>query len=122
MIESDVRAVLVADAAVVALVVDRVAAGVIPEGEIRPYITYQLVTGQRPGSLSAHGTLRNARIQLSCWSPSYGVAKQIAQAVQDAIEASVLFDVVFIGDVELYDAETALHYVVLDYSIWQDNP
>lgn len=119
MIESDLQAVLVADTAVGAICADRIAAGVIPEGEVRPYVTYTLIAGQRFGSMSAPGILRNARIQLSCWSPSYSVAKSLALAVQNAIEASALFEVVFNGDQDLYNPETNLNYVVIDYSIWQ---
>lgn len=120
MIESDLRAALLAAAPLTALVGQRVAAGVMPEGESRPYVTFALVGGQRAGSLVAPGTLRNARMQISCWSPSYAQAKQIAQAAQDAVEASVLFDAIFNGDQDLYDPTTKLHYVALDYSIWQD--
>lgn len=120
MIESDIRAVLVADAAVGAICADRIAAGLIPEGELRPYVTYSLVTGERIPSMTDSGVMRHARIQINCWSPSYGVAKALALAVQTAIEASVLFDVVFIGDLDLIDPETNLFYVVIDYSVWQN--
>lgn len=120
MIEADLRIALLAASALTAIVGERVAAGVLPEGTTRPYVTYSLVSAQRAGSLSAPGTLRNARMQISCWSTTYTQAKQIAQAAQDAIEASVLFDAVFNGDQDLYDPSTKLHYVALDYSIWQD--
>ncbi len=119
MIEVDVRAVLVADTAVGAIVADRIAAGVMPEGEVRPYVTYSLVTGERIPSMTDSGVMRHARVQLDCFSPSYGQAKALALAVQTAIEASALFEVVFITDQDLYDPETNLFYVVLDYSVWQ---
>lgn len=119
MIEIDLRAALVAASAVTALVGQRIAAGVLPQGEIRPYVTYSLVAGERIPSMTDSGVMRHARMQLNCWSPSYGVAKQIALAVQTAIEASALFEVVFIGDQDLYDPETDLFYMVLDYSVWQ---
>jgi hypothetical protein len=119
MIESDIRAVLIAAPAVAALVGDRVAAGILPEGETRPYVTYALITGERIGSLTDSGLMRHARVQINGWSPNYGTAKQIALAVQTAIEASALFEVVFIGDQDLYDPETKLHYVAVDYSVWQ---
>lgn len=119
MIESDVHAVLIAAPAVTAIVGQRVAAGVLPEGELRPYITYSLVSGERIGSMTDSGLMRHARIQLNCWSPNYGVSKQLALAVQAAIEASAVFDVVFLGDQDLYDPETKLFYTVLDYSVWQ---
>jgi hypothetical protein len=119
MIESDVQTVLLAASAVTALVGTRVAAGMLPEGELRPYVTYSLITGERIPSMTDSGLMRHVRIQLDCWSPNYGQAKQIALAVQAAMEASALFNVVFIADQDLYDGEVKLHYVVLDYSVWQ---
>lgn len=119
MIESDVQTVLLAASAVTALVGNRVAAGMLPEGELRPYVTYSLITGERIASMTDSGLMRHARIQLDCWSPNYGEAKRIALAVETAIEASALFEVVFIGDQDLQDNETKLHRVVVDYSVWQ---
>lgn len=122
MIESDVQTVLLAAPAVTALVGTRVAAGMLPEGELRPYVTYSLITGERIPSMTDSGLMRHARIQLDCWSPNYKQSKQIALAVETAIEASALFEVVFIGDQDLYDNETKLHRVVVDYSVWQVTP
>jgi len=119
MIEIDLRAAMIAAPAVTALVGQRIAAGILPEGELRPYVTYSLVTGERIPSMSDSGLMRHARMQVNCWSQSYSEAKQIALAVQSAIEASALFEVVFIGDQDLYDPETNLFYMVLDYSVWQ---
>lgn len=119
MIESDVQTVLLAASAVTALVGTRIAAGMLPEGELRPYVTYSLITGERIPSMTDSGLMRHARIQLDCWSPSYKESKQIALAVEAAIEASALFDCVFITDQDLYDNETKLHRVVVDYSVWQ---
>lgn len=119
MIEVDVRAALLADSAVTALVAQRIAAGIMPEGTVRPYVTYSLVTGERIPSMTDSGLLRHARIQFNCFAVTYASAKQIALAVQTAIEASALFEVVFLTDQDLYDPETNLFYTVLDYSVWQ---
>ncbi|WP_330114077.1 DUF3168 domain-containing protein [Pseudomonas sp. JS3066] len=120
MIELDLRAALLAHAPLTALVQQKVAALIAPEGTQPPYVTYQLITGTRQGSMSTQGSLRNARMQLLCFARSYGEAKQVAQAVQDAVEDSTQFEVVFNGDQDLYEPDTKLQYVVLDYSIWQD--
>lgn len=119
MIEVDVRAALIAAPAVTALVGQRIAAGIMPEGTVRPYVTYSLVAGERIPSMTDSGLLRHARIQLNCFAVTYAAAKQIALAVQTTIEASALFDVVLIDDQDLYDAETNLFYVVIQYSVWQ---
>lgn len=122
MIEADLRAVLLAAGAVSAIVGTRVAAMLIPEGDAAPYVTYQLISAERHGSMSAPGTMRNARIQLTCWSASYGEAKQLALAVAAAIDGAALFQAVQVGDQDLYDPTAKLYAVALDYSLWQDNP
>lgn len=119
MIEADLRTALLASAAVTALVDQRVAAGVLPEGAARPAITYSLVAGTRPGSLSSAGATRQARMQITCWSPSYGQAKALGEAAQGAIEDAALFDAAFNGDQDTYDPTAKLHGVILDYSLWQ---
>lgn len=117
MIETDLIAVLVNDPAVAALVGDRVALTALPEGDARPYIVCQLISGQRPGSMCSTGRNRRVRMQVSCFAPAYLVAKNIAQAAMDAIEGYEDFGVVFNGDQDLMDPTTKLFYTVLDYSI-----
>lgn len=119
MIEQDLRTALMAHAPLVALVGENIAAVVAPEGCQPPYLVYQLIAGQRTASMSQPGARVNKRMQLTCFSRSYGQAKAIAQAAQDAVEASPLFAAVFQGDQDLYDPETKLRYVALDYSLWQ---
>lgn len=120
MIEAELITLLAGDAAVEALVGDRVSLTVAPEGTQEPYIVCQLITGQRPGSLSSTGARRRLRMQVSCFSASYLQAKQVAEAAQNAVENYEDFEVVFNGDQDLYEANTKLCYTVLDYSITQN--
>ncbi len=120
MIEIDIRTALLGSSAVTSIVEDRIALLSIPEGEPAPYVVYQLVSGNREGSMVSGGCLRNGRFQLSCFSPDYLQAKHLAEAVQNAIEDYEGFDSVFISDRDLQDPTTKLYYVVLEYSIWQD--
>ena len=117
MIETELIAVLVADASVFALVSDRVSLTSMPEGEQRPYVVCQLINGQRTGSMNSTGLNRRARMQVSCFANSYLVAKQIAEACENAIENYEDFGVVFNGDQDLQDSSTKLFYTVLDYSL-----
>jgi hypothetical protein len=120
MIETELIEVLVNDADVSALVGDRVALTVIPEDSAAPYIVCQLITGQRPGSLSSTGNRRRLRIQVNCYAKNVLQAKAVVEAAQNAIENYENFEVVFNGDQDLYDATTKLCYTVLDYSITQN--
>lgn len=119
MIEQDLRTALMAHAPLAALVGENVSAVVAPEGCQPPYVVFQLVAGQRPASMSRPGSTVNKRMQITCFARSYSQVKAIAQAVQDAVEASPLFAAAFQGDQDLYDPETKLRYVALDYSLWQ---
>ena len=120
MIETELIEVLVNDADVSVLVGDRVALSVIPEGSPAPYIVCQLITGQRPGSLSSTGNRRRLRMQVNCYAQNVLQAKAIVEAAQNAIENYENFEVVFNGDQDLYDATTKLCYTVLDYSLTQN--
>lgn len=120
MIEADIRTALLGSSAVMSIVEERIAALTMPEGESAPYVVYQLVAGNREGSMISGGCLRNGRFQLSCFSNDYLQAKALAEAVQNAIEDYEGFDSVFISDRDLQDPTTKLYYVVLEYSIWQD--
>ena len=117
MIESDIRSALIADAGLTAIVGDRIAAMVMNSGETRPYITYQLISGNRYNTLNGASDVRSARLQLNCFSTNYGQAKQISELVQDTLDNSTSFDSIFNGDQDLYDSTTKLFYVVIDYTL-----
>lgn len=119
MIEMDLIAVLKNDAAVFALVGDRVALTVIPEDDPAPYIVCQLIYGGRTNSLSSTGRSPRKRMQVSCYADGVLKAKEVVAAVENAIENYEGFEVVFLGDQDLYDSTTKLCYTVLDYSITQ---
>jgi len=117
MIEIDIRSALLADTGLTSIVGDRIAAMIMNAGELRPYITYQLIGGNRFPTLNGASNTRSARFQINCFSTNYGQAKQIAELVQESIENSSLFDSVFNGDQDLYESTTKLYYVVIDYSL-----
>lgn len=119
MIEADIRSALIASTGVTALVGDRISALVAPEGETRPYITYQVVSDDRHYTLCGASDLRMGRVQVVCHAPEYGQAKQLSRLTIDAIESWAGFDVVYNGLQDLFDPATKLYYAVLDYSIWQ---
>lgn len=119
MIEQDLRTAMLSHTPLASLVGQRVFAMVAADEAQPPYVVYQLVAGQRPGSMSAPGARVNKRMQIACWSRTYAEAKSMALAAQDAIDQSVLFAAVFQGDADLFDPDTKLRGVILDYSLWQ---
>jgi len=82
MIESCVRACLLASSTVSALVVDRISPQPLPEAETLPAVTYKKISDQ-PVARGQRGPsgLLDARIQIDAW----GETLMAAQAVADAI-------------------------------------
>jgi len=117
MIEIDIRSAMLADTGLSAIVSDRIAAMIMNAGELRPYITYQLISDNRYPTLNGSSNNRSGRFQINCFSTNYGQAKQISELVQEIIESSSSFDSIFNGCQDLYDSTTKLYYVVVDYSL-----
>ena len=119
MIESTLRSELLYDTGLTSIVGDRISAMIANQGETRPYITYQLVSANRNPTLCGATDLRIARMQINCFSLSYGQAKQMAEYVLDIIDNSLVLGSVFNGEQDAYDSDTKLYYVVIDYSLHQ---
>lgn len=82
-----VRALLVADAAVLALVpAERIVGGDIPQGVPLPAISIHEVSAVRTGVIGGKvaGALSRARIQVSPNCKTYGAVKQLRRAIDRA--------------------------------------
>ena len=120
MIEINLREALVNNLAVSVIVDGKVFAG-MGEGNLvgQTYIVYRLLHGDRGATLKGVTDLRQARMEINCYSPQYALVKELAEAAQAAIEDA--FDCMFNGDQDFYENDTALHRVMLDYSIWEND-
>ena len=119
MIEIDIRSAMLAHTGLTSIVGDRIAAMIMNEGEIRHYITYQMISSINPATLCGNSDQRQVRMQINCFSTNYSQTKQMSIEVQDAVESYAGFDVVLNGEQDLYDSNTKLFYVVIEYSVWQ---
>lgn len=84
--ETDLRALLIAAPAVVALVSQRIAADRMEQGSARPFIVFNRTGTQRSKGLdgTVHGVL--VTLELQCWAESRAMAEAVAEAAQSAIE------------------------------------
>lgn len=121
-LESDLKDWLRADAAVSAVVDQRIFRGVAPKGTLRPFMCFYRNSGQSDRTLSGLTGLATARITFDCWAADPEGAEDIAEIVRATIESIAAYvltyrqpyllgstrvrDVVFEGDEENYD-ETA---------------
>lgn len=87
---------------------------------VAPYITYTREIAIEQTTLDANGGTGNAintRFQVDIWSMSYGEAQSLAAAVKSTMKGWAAENVL-LGDHDFYEADTKLHRVMLDYSIW----
>lgn len=87
--EKAVIDLLLANAAVMALVGDRVWPMLIPEGSAYPCITVERISGTRligPLMAGADPGAVDARLQVTAWGSAYLSAKEAAEAVRIALE------------------------------------
>lgn len=117
--EKLVYALLSADATVTAYTGSRIYPVLLREAAAFPALTYQRISGGRVYSLSGYSDLQKCRVQIDCWATSYGTAKELSYGVQSAMVASGTFKAVLIDrPIDMYDDETEIHRVSMDFSIW----
>lgn len=83
--ELGARKRLTSDAAVKAIVAERVYPLERPQNSPSPAITYQVISDPRSNHLKGSDGSRPTRLQCDCWADSYGVAKALARAVIAAL-------------------------------------
>jgi hypothetical protein len=84
--EQAVFAVLAANAAVAAIVADRVYPTVLPQSAEVPAIVYTRVSADHTHTLGGASSLASGRVQVNCWADSYAEAAELARAVRLAVQ------------------------------------
>ena len=87
-VEEGVRLVLTLDSNVTTLVSTRIYPIRARQGNTRPYITYQRVSGMNHHHFGAGTTLAQARVQLNLIADSYSEIKDLSDAVRKALDMS----------------------------------
>lgn len=116
------------DAAVSALIGDRLFPNVAPLGTDAPFATYQRISATRVRSLTQRSGLAMARMQLDCMAETYAGARALADAVRQALDGfrgaagspPVTIEASSIqSDQDLYEdaAEPPLHRVSMDFML-----
>ena len=124
-VEETLVAALLADAAVSALVSDRVFVTGGRQGATRPYVTVQRITTKTNASLDASSTLDAALTQIDSWADTALAARGLAEAVRAAIDCRDIetqdpwFNAVLQDDRgPTTDEETRAFRVSQDYDLW----
>jgi len=84
-VENAIRAILIADFDVSALVADRITPIVRPQGDGLPAVVYQQITGSRLYTASGPGDMARVMFQVTGWSDDYDQARELADAIREAL-------------------------------------
>lgn len=101
-----------------------------PQDVEQPYIIVLKVAGPRLHSHDGGSGLANPQFQFSIFASSYGTAKEIAAAVQTALqgysgtmggESGVAVNgIYYLNEVDQYENETELHHIAVDYEFFHE--
>lgn len=98
--------------AVSAIVGDRIGRhGFVAQTEPRPYITWQIISGQPYDNLSSAPGGDFTTVQLDCYHPTDAGAEQLALAVREALDAGLICNRVVLNS---RDPETKLYRVGME--------
>ena len=124
VIEQALRAILVADAGVLAITT-RVYPNFIPQKPTWPLIVYQKVSGLRDQALSGPTGKAHPRFQMESWAKTYNEAKSLANAVRVALDGGTftkgtvtIGGVVIQSEWDAYEPEVECHRIMMDFNFW----
>lgn len=127
------RAYLLADGAIAALVGTRVYPVILPQGVTATSIVYSRISGQGDHHMQGASGLSRPRIQIDCWSLSADHAASLALAVKERIDgfrgampwgasspqdSAEVLAIFFESERDDYDPDSKLYRVSHDYLVW----
>jgi hypothetical protein len=130
MIETALRAQLLATPAVTALVGQRIYALILPQkpqggaGWV-PAVTYQRIAAIRENALDGATGLVGVRFQVDSWALTYAEVKDLAAAVRGALNGFAgavggenVQGSFLLADTDRYESEVELFRVSQDFRVW----
>lgn len=121
------RARLIAESAVAAIIGARVSWVDRPQKEKLPGLTLQVTADPRPQNLKGFDGARATRVQADCWSLKYGEAVALARAVITAVAAPATINGKTFGNAQVEGQRdlgerigdgTFVHRQSVDLTIW----
>lgn len=123
------RDYLAADMAIEQLVSGRIHASRLPDKPTLPAVVYRVVTNA--GAISHDGPveLRNPRVQLDVWGARPADIEPVAEAITEALlgyrgpmgDVEYTAGWVFADSTDLYEQDTGLYRVSMDFRGWYSN-
>lgn len=129
MIEADLRAHLLSQAPIAAIIGTRFYPQQLPQGATLPAVTYQRIAGQSLIDHQGDAGLGRARIQLDCWAPAGNTGYQQTVSMAESIRAAIsgyrgpmgsnpATNARVINVMDIPEPETKLWRRLVEVSIW----
>lgn len=90
---------------------------VAAQGTVAPYITFQNIANPTINTLDGATNIQNNRMQIDAFASTYAGVATLARSI-DTTLAALGAMYIKINDQMLYEPETKLYRVLLEYSIW----
>lgn len=123
IIGDELRAKIIADGAVSALVAQRVYPNILPQGPTYPAIVYSQISGVRLHHLGGTSGRANPRFSYHCWGATYASARAVANALRSLLDgfngtlttahATIMIE----SELDDYDDTAQKHRVIQDYFV-----
>lgn len=123
--EADLYAHLIADNAISQQIAERLWPVIREEGSGLPAITYQVISEVPSNDLDElDGSLINYRVQLDVWASGYDAARILKELMRARLQTpATTFSALPVGGgLDLYEDETKIFRVSMDFSMWYSVP
>ena len=86
-----------------------------------PYILTEVASHEQMNTLTEVDPLDHARVRCHLYGESYNVLLDLEEAVRNAMNGATTFSAQYIFGFEMFEDDTKLYHLVLDFSLWHDN-
>lgn len=117
MIEQSIYSHLSTFAQLNSMISIRIYPMMMPQDPILPAVTYQRIGNSPINTVSGAAGLDNPRIQFDCWATTYESVKALGDTVRKAL-AVAPFAALQMSDGDMYDYDTEIYRVSMDFSCW----
>ena len=118
MIEDAMYAHLSTVASLTTLVSNRIYPIMMPQDPTLPAITYQRISNNPQWAMGGACGLDNPRMQIDCWTTSFAASKALGDALRKAMAMPGTFNAIQLNDQDIYEVDTEIYRVSMDYSCW----
>lgn len=123
-LEEKIYSVLSGDAAVSAIVGSRIYPERAPQTPQLPLVTYSRVSTSFVHTMVSDASTRRARVQITCWAPSYAAMRDLSDkvilALRDYSGGPIVRAFLENEGPDLFDADLQAYGRVLEFGIWAE--